>query len=142
MMGRKKNTDGPVVAGMRAWLTEVGLAESRDPNVAIMLRGGETLDRLDAGEYDLSDAKHLVVQRNAETSIANARKALQAEIDRADSAAARKRHQLIYAVMAGDSLGFVDPALLSDTLRAKISQELQEKHNIDLTHYEPIRKEG
>lgn len=127
-----------------AWLDDVGLADSSDPNAVLLKSVADELDDLDTGVYEgLTDKQKLDATRASRNAFASARKALQAEVDRADSEAKRRRHQLIYATIAGEALGFCDLALLSDGLRAKVATELREQHGIDVSIYDnPIRRDG
>lgn len=121
------------------WLADVGLTDSPDPYVGLLRSSSNQLDDLEVVAFpDMSSKQKLDAVRAAQDSVAKYRKALQVEVDRADSAAKRRRHQLLYAGLAAQTLGFVDPTLLSDTLRDRIAEELKEQHGIDLAIYEPI----
>lgn len=125
------------------WLNEVGLYDSHDPNVILLRSVAQELDDLEKDVYEnLTDMQKLAASRSTRNTLAATRKALQTLVERTDSEASRRRHQLIYAEIAAESLGYVDATLLSEKLRAKVAKELAEVHNIDLAIYEPIQQEG
>ena len=129
----------PHRSGAEAWLTTVGLTNSADPNVAVLRSVATELDDLEDGAYpDLNAKQKLDVAHRTRSSIAAIRKALQAEVDRADSADRRRRHQLLFAGIAAEALGFLDVSLLSEALREQVAAEMKEHHNITLDVFEPV----
>lgn len=127
----------PSLAATLAWLAEVGLAGSPDPNVVLLCSVAKEMDDLDEGLFDITDHQLIQAKKAARHAIAQARKALQATLDKADSVAVKRRHRLVYGRIAAESLGWIDTELLSDSLRAAVFAYLGAEHGIEPEDYDP-----
>ena len=108
----------------RAWLEEVKLHDTPDPNVAMLLGIAQELEDVEAGEYDLGDKDRLATARGLRKSLLDTRRALQALVDRADSLASMERHQHEYGRVAAESLGFIDFTLLDASAQKSVIRSL------------------
>ena len=120
----------------RQWLRNVEFEDWTDPNVLVLIGAAQELDDLDSTE--MTDSQRATAARSLRHSFTTARKTIQAQLDKADSLNAIKRHQLMFAGVACSSLGFIDPQLLSAELRKQVYAHLKSEHNIDAAEFEPI----
>lgn len=122
-----------------AWLEDMQLHATPDPNVAMLLGIAQELEDIEAGEYDLSDKDRLVMARGLRKSLLETRRALQLLVDRADSLASMERHQHEYGRIAAESLGFIDFALLDAPAQKSVIRSLTAR-GYDMTEWEPATR--
>ena len=111
------------------WLEKVGLVDSDDPDAVVLIDCARELDWLD-GKTELDDRQLVAARRTVRASMNTARRGLQKLLDRQDSQASRKRHQLVYGRVVDESFGWIDLDLLPTDLRAQVVKHLYDEHGL------------
>ena len=110
------------------WLDSVGLGESGDPTVLMLVSAVREFEALE--DSDLSEKDKLAARKNLRTNINTSRKTVEDLLDKADSARTAERYRFIYGTIANRTMGWVEATMLSEKLQAAIAKELEERHNI------------
>jgi len=111
------------------WLEKVGLVDSDDPDAVVLIDCAREVDWLD-GKTELDDRQWVAAGRTARAGMNTARRGLQKLLDRQDSQASRKRHQLVYGRVVDESFGWIDLDLLPTDLRAQVVKHLYDEHGL------------
>ena len=117
------------------WLESVGLADSCDPDVAVMKDAAQELDDLEGDTWDLPDRERLAAKKSARYIVSSSRKALDRTLTKSDSAHSIQRHRVKFCGVAAKSLGWVDLGLLSNETAAIVLDELKALYRIDASEY-------
>jgi len=131
-------TDIDMQARTERWLEAQGLSASFDPDVSVLLDAARELDWLAEPARDLADKDLVMMRRAVRHAYTTARRNIQKMLDRADSAQALKRHQMVFGRIAAESLGWVDADLLSPELRVQVMEYLEAHHDINAGDYRGV----
>lgn len=121
-----------------AWLDELGLSDSNDPNILILRSTATELEEL--ATLKMTDNQRFNARNKLNYGIQNAARLIQVQADKADSINNMKRTAATYNGLAAESLGWVDVGLLSEELRKQVAAELEANHGISLADYTPTMR--
>ena len=119
------------------WLVEMGLTDSDDPDVLMLREASVDLDELNSATLHLSPKDLVSARKAVRQTITVARKAVQRLVDERNTHKVMERHAVHFSGLAARTLGWIDPAMLTDDLRAACGAHLKAHYNIDLADYEP-----
>ena len=136
---KREPTAARATPALDQWLVDVGLEDSHDPDVAILRDASAELDWLETA--DLTDKELVAARKGVRYTIGQARSRLQKQLDRADSVRTMRRHQVMYGGLVGETLGWIDVALLSDDLRTDVTNYLEDRHGITVADMRGVVQE-
>jgi len=104
--------------------------DSDDPDAVVLVDCARELDWLDSDKPDLDHRQLVAARRTVRAGMNTARRGLQKLLDRQDSQASRKRHQLVYGRLVDESFGWIELGLLPADLRDQVVKHLHDEHGL------------